>query len=344
MNSPASVRIAVACIVASVSADLAAQAVERSGKEVVDQVCINCHGAGLNGAPRIGDAKAWSKRSAQGLAALTRHALEGIRNMPPHGGNFKLTDVEIQRGITYMVNRSGGHWIEPVSRTQPVADRGGEQVVQARCAECHGSGKGGAPRVGDRAAWIPRLSNGLDTLVRSAINGHGGMPPRGGQADLADDEIRGAVLYMFNPEGPRPKAAAAAPVSATPPGAKQVVDGIEIYLGVTSATRMRGYRADSEEGRMHGGVPTGEGYYHVNVSLFDASSHAPIRNATVDASVEQPGTSGERKTLDSVVLRGMPSHGEYFRLAARTPYVFTIRVKRPGFADTTEAKFRSQGE
>jgi len=335
---------ALALLACLVYAPLAGAQQPRSGKEVVESTCFSCHGKGEKGAPKIGDRKAWSKRSAAGLTKLTASAISGVRGMPSHGGQQDLTDLELGRAITEMVNRSGGNWVEPTAKGATVATRSGEAVVKQQCAQCHQTGVSGAPVIGDRAAWTQRMKNGLDNLVRSAIRGHGGMPPRGGQADLADDEIRGAVLYMFNPEGPRLKVAAAAPVSATPPGAKQVVDGIEIYLGVTSATRMRGYRADSEEGRMHGGVPTGEGYYHVNVSLFDASSHAPIRNATVDASVEQPGTSGERKTLDSVVLRGMPSHGEYFRLAARTPYVFTIRVKRPGFADTTEAKFRSQGE
>ena len=179
-----------------------AQPTERSGKEVVDQVCAGCHRAGVNGAPRIGDRKAWAKRSEQGLASLTSHALSGIRNMPPHGGNFKLTDVEIQRGITYMVNQSGGHWTEPSSRTMPVADRTGEQVVKTRCIECHGEGKMGAPRIGDRPAWIPRLQQGFDSLVRSAINGHGAMPPRGGLASLTDNEVRNAIGYMIGQPAP----------------------------------------------------------------------------------------------------------------------------------------------
>ena len=87
-----------------------AQKVERSGKEVVDAVCIACHGTGANGAPRIGDKKAWSKLASRGLTGLSQSALKGIRNMPPHGGNPALTDTEIERAITYMVNQSGGHW------------------------------------------------------------------------------------------------------------------------------------------------------------------------------------------------------------------------------------------
>ncbi|MGZ5223531.1 MAG: c-type cytochrome, partial [Burkholderiales bacterium] len=57
-------------------------------------------------------------------------------------------------------------------------------------------------KIGDRAAWIPRLSHGFDATVRSAINGHGGMPARGGLPDLTDREIRSAIAYMFNPDPP----------------------------------------------------------------------------------------------------------------------------------------------
>ena len=111
---------------------------------------------------------------------------------------MKLTDIEVERAITYMVNQSGGHWTEPVSRTSPTPARSGKQIVEAKCVSCHGTGAGGAPRIGDRAAWTPRVSKGLDTVVTSAIHGHGALPPRGGMADLTDVEIRSAVLYMFN--------------------------------------------------------------------------------------------------------------------------------------------------
>ncbi len=77
-------------------------------------------------------------------------------------------------------------------------DRSGEEVVRAQCSKCHETGKGGAPKIGDRSAWIPRMKQGLDALVRSAIRGHGGMPARGGMADLTDAEVRAAIVYMFN--------------------------------------------------------------------------------------------------------------------------------------------------
>ena len=175
-----------------------AQDSERSGKEVVQTVCASCHGTGAHGAPKIGDKKAWGKLSARGLSSLTQSALKGIRQMPPHGANMTLTDTEIKRAITYMVNESGGHWIEPISKMTPPGARSGEEIVNAQCVKCHGTGVNGAPRIGDRDAWIPRVRRGLDVVVRSAINGHGGMPARGGMADLTDPELRNAVIYMFN--------------------------------------------------------------------------------------------------------------------------------------------------
>ena len=175
-----------------------AQERERGGREVVETVCAVCHRTGVNGAPKIGDRNAWAKLTSKGLTGLTVVALNGIRKMPPHGGNPDLTDTEIERAITYMVNQSGGRWIEPTSKLASAVERGGGEVVQAYCAKCHQTGVEGAPRIGDRAAWIPRLKQGFEVLVGSAIKGHGPMPSRGDVANLTDSEIRAAIAYMIN--------------------------------------------------------------------------------------------------------------------------------------------------
>src|SRR5512147_1091461 len=78
-------------------------------------------------------------------------------------------------------------------------ERSGEQIVKAQCVKCHGTGLNGAPKIDDRAAWAPRMRQGLDATVRSAIRGHGKMPARGGMADLTDAELRAAISYMFYP-------------------------------------------------------------------------------------------------------------------------------------------------
>jgi cytochrome c5 len=197
MNPFATPALAIAALAMLLPAAHAAVRGERTGKEVVETFCIECHGGGANGAPRIGDAKAWAPRAQRGLTGLTNSAIKGIRKMPPHGGTLQIDDLEIKRAITYMVNQSGGRWNEPIDRRAKLPVRSGEQIVKAQCVKCHGTGEGGAPRLGDKTAWIGRAQSGLDTLVASAIHGHGGMPARGGMADLTDAEMRSAIIYMF---------------------------------------------------------------------------------------------------------------------------------------------------
>jgi len=170
---------------------------ERSGESVVREVCAFCHLQGKNGAPIIGDKKSWAKRKEQGLTSLTQHALDGIRGMPAHGGSAGISSNELERAIIYMVNRSGGDWIEAVDKDALPTARTGEQVVKAKCGDCHLTGRDGAPKIGDRDAWIGRVSKGLEKVIASGIHGRGAMPARGGMADLSDAEMRSAVIYMF---------------------------------------------------------------------------------------------------------------------------------------------------
>jgi cytochrome c5 len=316
-----------------------AQGAGRSGKAVVEAVCASCHATGAKGAPKIGDDKAWASLASRGLTGLTESALKGIRNMPPHGGNPGLTDSEIERAITYMVNQSGGRWSEPISDVTSAAERRGEQIVQAQCAKCHQTGVSGAPRIGDRAAWIPRLRRGLDFVVRSAINGHGPMPPRGGMADLTDSEIRAAVVYMFNPVA-TPTAASSDAPSARPDPNHKVIDGTEIFLGVVAAESMRAqYAKGSKESSMHGGIPAGRGHYHVNISLFDGKTRAVIPDAQVEVSVANPVSGAVTKKLELVTLNNIKSYGNYFRMPGKDAYTITVKIRRPGAARTIEAVF-----
>ena len=78
----------------------------RSGEQVVNTVCQTCHGAGLVGAPKIGDKAAWQPRLAQGVNALQEHAIKGIRAMPPRGGNASLSDAEVSAAVDYMLKQS----------------------------------------------------------------------------------------------------------------------------------------------------------------------------------------------------------------------------------------------
>lgn len=311
------------------SADAGAQRKERLGKEVVDAVCAGCHLDGKDKAPRIGDAEAWKPRAAQGLTALTEHALTGLRKMPAHGGSPGVSDIEIERAITYMVNQSGGNWVEPVGGATPAVLRSSETIVRNQCAGCHQDGKDGAPKIGDRVAWVPHLKKGLDALVLSAVRGHGPMPARGGMPDLSDQEIRGAIVHMFNhglPDLPPP--AAAAPLDPR----HKIVSGTDVYLGLLPAEKVRAARGAAAA------APSGKGYYHLNISLADNKSQVSLTDAEVKVRVSD-GMTTETRALELLAANQSVSYGNYFRLASGNAYNITAEIRRPGMPTPIVARF-----
>ncbi len=209
------------------------------GEQVYNQVCKTCHEAGLAGAPKVGDKTAWGKIIAQGLTPTVEHAIKGIRAMPPKGGNPDFEGIEVERAVVFMANKAGANWKEPPpAATAKGGERSGEEVVAATCGRCHETGQGGAPKVGDRAAWTPRVAKGLATVTQAALKGHGGMPARGGMAELSDNEVKRAIEYMFNsgigkgtaaPAAAAPVVAPAAPAVAAAAPAAAKPDGKRIY-------------------------------------------------------------------------------------------------------------------
>ncbi|KPK58642.1 MAG: hypothetical protein AMJ59_14375 [Gammaproteobacteria bacterium SG8_31] len=81
-----------------------------SGQDVYQQACAACHTAGVAGAPKLGDAAAWSDRIAQGNDTLYDHAINGFQGsagyMPPKGGRTDLSDEAIKVAVDYMVEES----------------------------------------------------------------------------------------------------------------------------------------------------------------------------------------------------------------------------------------------
>jgi cytochrome c5 len=73
----------------------------------------------------------------------------------------------------------------------------GEAAYTKVCSACHATGINGAPKIGDHAAWGPRIAQGKETLYKDAINGKGVMPPKGGTS-WPDATIRMTVDYMVS--------------------------------------------------------------------------------------------------------------------------------------------------
>jgi cytochrome c5 len=195
---------------------------ERSGEQIVNEVCQTCHGAGLLNAPKLGDQAAWKPRLSQGEKTLVAHAIGGIRSMPPKGGNPSLSDDEVTRAVVWMANRSGAKFKDPVptpasnatSAGAPATAQPGTPVAAASavsagkpdgakiyttvCSMCHATGLAGAPKYGDKAAWKPRIAQGLPTLHDHAVKGIRTMPAKGGSTALSDADVGAAVDYMVN--------------------------------------------------------------------------------------------------------------------------------------------------
>lgn len=308
-----------------------------SGKQVVETVCANCHAAGVDGAPKIGDVQAWKARTAQGLTSMSQNALMGLRKMPPHGGNPGLSDADIKRAITYMVNQSGGRWTEPVETATALHERSGEQIVNAQCIKCHENSTDGAPKIGDLVAWAPRFARGTDVVVRSAIHGHGAMPARGGMADLTDTEMRSAALFMFLKGIVSVDERLVAKAKTQDPN-HRIVEGMDVYLGVASAESIRAKQLTSDKQGMMS-VPSGKGYYHVNISLFNRETGVEVKDAKIELSVEDPVMGEQTKKLNSMSFNGATSYGNYFRMPDKYTYRITAAINWPGQPGTTKAKF-----
>lgn len=206
----------------------------KAGSEVYAAQCAACHATGVAGAPKFGDAAAWAPRLKTGFEALWNAALKGKNAMGPQGGG-DFDDVEIGKAVAYLANAAGAKFAEP-QKAAAAADAGaaapatqaapaaapaaavapaapvvvaaaapaaasraavGEALYKQACLACHASGVAGAPKLGDKAAWAPRIQSGLDVLTASVIKGKNAMPPKGGSS-ASDADIRAAVEYMVS--------------------------------------------------------------------------------------------------------------------------------------------------
>ena len=217
----------------------------QAGAAVYAATCAACHDSGAAGAPKTGDKGGWDARLAQGYNTLLKHAIEGIRLMPPKGGNPDLDAVEVARAVVFMANKSGASFKEPeapaagaapapsetpsaaptvlatvvptpaaspaVTAVHPAAasptaapavatNANGKHLYETACTVCHSAGIAGAPKLGDKSAWSPRIAQGNDVLYEHAIKGFQGkagvMPPKGG-AQASDADVKAAVDYLI---------------------------------------------------------------------------------------------------------------------------------------------------
>ena len=111
--------------------DANAPRVEKSGQEVYEAVCTSCHSSGALGAPKFESKGDWGSRIGQGFDTLIKHAIEGIRQMPPRGGDGDLSDIEVARAVAYLANSAGAKFTAP----DPVAPAAAPAATAAPATE-----------------------------------------------------------------------------------------------------------------------------------------------------------------------------------------------------------------
>jgi len=127
--------------------------------------------------------------------------IKGKGAMPPKAGDASLTESEIHNAVVLMTNQAGAKFKDkpaaaPAQKQAAAAD--GKAVYDKVCFACHAQSVAGSPKLGDKAAWGPRIKTGVDSLMQSVIKGKGAMPPKAGNPALSDAEIRAAIEFMVS--------------------------------------------------------------------------------------------------------------------------------------------------
>lgn len=94
------------------------ETLDRTGKQVYQQICAACHADGVASAPQPGDTKAWAPLIEEGQDILTAHAWVGVRAMPAQGGVPDLTLEEFSKAVAWMASASGADWKDPDAALQ----------------------------------------------------------------------------------------------------------------------------------------------------------------------------------------------------------------------------------
>jgi cytochrome c5 len=134
-----------------------------------------------------------------GLAILAVVLIFTAISLTSDVSEYKPEEIVLENirpvGEVYVAGES-----EPVTEEMAAAEtagpKSGEEVYNGNCAACHGTGAAGAPKIGDAAAWTPRIAKGMDTLLANAISGLNAMPPKGLCMACSDEELSAAIEYM----------------------------------------------------------------------------------------------------------------------------------------------------
>jgi cytochrome c5 len=136
-----------------------------------------------------------------GLAVLAIILVIVAISLTSEVSEYKAEEVVLENikpvGQVYIAGESEPE-PEPAAATAAAGPKSGDAVYNVSCAACHGTGAAGAPKLGDAAAWAPRIAKGMDTLLGNAIKGLNAMPPKGLCMTCSEAELQAAIEYMVS--------------------------------------------------------------------------------------------------------------------------------------------------
>ena len=104
-------------IILTIACTISLSAFAEPGENIYKQVCASCHASGVLNAPKFGDKAKWAPLIAERQVVLTAHGYVGVRGMPAKGGNPNLSIEGFSDAVAYMVNKAGGNWKSPDTKT-----------------------------------------------------------------------------------------------------------------------------------------------------------------------------------------------------------------------------------
>lgn len=135
--------------------DANAPKVFKTGQQVYESTCVACHGAGVAGAPKLGDNAAWAPFIKAGYEDMVNKAIHGVGAMPPKGGNPSLSDFEVARAVVYIANKSGASFEEPKEPAEEGKSGDAAKPAAATAASAPAAATAAAPAAAAPATAAP---------------------------------------------------------------------------------------------------------------------------------------------------------------------------------------------
>jgi len=194
--------ILVLCLPASAIADEKQQHLD-DGKIMYKQLCYSCHDNGEKGAPILGYKEHWEERVKLGREAFIDSIIAGKGFMLPKGGGAGESRFQIGKMLDYMISTVSDEDInkspdmqERVKRSKQISN--GLKLYAQNCFSCHNTGRNNTPQLGDKVEWQERKKQGVATLVKHVIHGHGDMIMKGGNTIHSTESVESMVRYMLS--------------------------------------------------------------------------------------------------------------------------------------------------